>query len=701
MTVNANMSCVSSLTLTIVSDRMMLSHCNRIFLAGVLLLIAVVLSACAKDIPVYVAPEARPTLSQDMPWPENQFLALAYHDVEDLSPDQAYLSVRTDRLIEQLTWLRENGYQAVSIDQILQAKRGGKPLPPRAVLLSFDDGYRSFYTRVLPVLKAFGWPAVLAPVGVWMDTPANQKVDFGGAMTARDRFLTWPQITEIAQSGLVEIAAHTDASHYGAPANPQGNTQPVAANRAYDAATGSYESEAAFRQRMGKDVARITQKIKRATGKSPRVWVWPYGAEGGSALRIVADHGYELALTLEDGPAQVGRLMSAPRLLLANDPQLRLFANSVAGMEAGPAMRVVHVDLDYVYDPDPAQTERNLGELVQRIKDMQINTVFLQAYADPEGDGTVKSLYFPNRWLPMRADLFNRVAWQLRNRAEVEVYAWMPVLSFDLNPSIARVTSWDPSHPQAAPLPDPDQYRRLSPFDPVARARIGDLYEDLARHAFFDGILFHDDAILSDFEDAGEAALAAYRSAGLPGSISQLRADPALLKRWARFKSRYLVDFTMELADRVRAVRGPKLKTARNIYAAPILQPESEIWFAQNLDDFLQAYDWTAPMAMPLMENVLAGQENAWLDQLVDEIARRGPEALSRTVFELQSRDWRSGPEGDEGTPVDTGTLAAWMERLLLRGARSFGYYPDDYATDHPRLRDIRPAISDNWYPAP
>ena len=175
------------------------------------------------------------------------------------------------------------------------------------------------------------------------------------------------------------------------------------------------------------------------TGKAPRVWVWPYGAEGGTTLRITAEHGYQLALTLEDGAGRLDRLMSTPRLLLASDPALKSFANSVVGMEATPFMRVAHVDLDYVYDPDPAQTDRNLGELVQRILDMQINTVFLQAYSDPSGDGLVRSVYFPNRWLPMRADLFNRAAWQLHNRANVMVYAWMPVLAYDLDLSLIHI----------------------------------------------------------------------------------------------------------------------------------------------------------------------------------------------------------------------------------------------------------------------
>ena len=88
-------------------------------------------------------------------------------------------------------------------------------------------------------------------------------------------------------------------------------------------------------------------------------------------------------------------------------------------------LRVVQVDMDYIFDKDPAQQKRNLDRLLDRIKDMKINTVFLQAFADPDGNGTADALYFPNRYLPVRADLFNRVAWQLKTRAGVKVYAWL------------------------------------------------------------------------------------------------------------------------------------------------------------------------------------------------------------------------------------------------------------------------------------
>ncbi|WP_040071994.1 poly-beta-1,6-N-acetyl-D-glucosamine N-deacetylase PgaB [Pseudomonas batumici] len=658
----------------------------------ILLLGALLVSACAQKPMLFVEPAQRPVPINQAPWPKNQVLALTYHDIADSDPDQAVVGVRTERLIQQLAWLRENNYRPVSVDQILAARKGGPELPPKAVLLTFDDGYSSFYTRVMPVLRSYQWPAVLAPVGVWIDTPADKPVDFAGQLRPRSEFLTWAQIKEVAASGLVEIAAHTNAGHHGMVANPQGSLQPAATTRGYDMATGRYESEADFRNRLQEDVTAISTKIRAATGYSPRVWIWPYGAADGTALSVIADQGYTMALTLEDGLVRPDQLMNSPRFLVAADPDGASFASNIVAVQTVTPLRVMHIDLDDVYDPDPARQEINLGKMIQRVVDMGANSVFLQAFADPEGDGLARSLYFPNRHLPVRADLFDRAAWQLRTRAHVKVFAWMPVLAFALDEKLPRVTRWDPASGQTSI--DPKQYKRLSPFDPNVRRIIGEIYEDVARLSSVDGILYHDDALLSDFEDAGPQALRTYAANGLPGSMSALRADPATLQRWSRFKSRYLVDFTDELTAKVRAIRGPQIQTARNLFAEPVIDPQSEAWFAQNLDDFLASYDWTATMAMPLMEGQSEKHSGDWLEALVGKVKQR-PGALDRTVFELQARDWRHKP----ATDLDGEQLAEWMGQLKRQGATSFGYYPDNFLDGRPAVDVVRPALSNYWNP--
>lgn len=662
--------------------------------AGIILAGLLLITACGSaETPRYVPPADRIPLNADHAWPKNSFLVLGYHDVEDDAADQRYLSVRTSALNDQLAWLRDNGYHPISVQQIVDAHAGKIVLPEKAVLLTFDDGYSSFYTRVWPLLERYKFPALWAPVGSWVDAPADQPVDFGGLKTARDKFATWEMVREVSKSPLVDIGAHTWASHYGVQANPQGSKEPAVANRLYDKNTGQYETDAQYEARINADLDRVTKKITEVTGKAPRAWVWPYGAANGTTLKLARQHGYEMAFTLNPGLANAARLDDVPRILISDNPSLRNFASQVAQVREEQTMRVMHIDLDYVYDKDPVQQRKNIDKLIQRVYDMRITHVFLQAYADPEGDGNIRELYFPNRWLPMRADLFNFIAWQLQTRGGVNVYAWMPVLAFDLDDAVPRVAAWSPDSGRAAV--DRQHYVRLSPWSPVARQRINDIYEDLARHASFHGILFHDDAMLTDFEDASPDALRAYQAAGFPASIAEIRRDPHTLERWTRFKSQALIDFTKQLTETVRAIRGPQVKTARNIYAMPVLDPASEAWFAQNLNDFLSTYDWTAPMAMPLMENVPPEQADAWLDSLVNRVARI-PGALDKTVFELQARDWR---KTGEHADISGEQLAHWMRQLKLSGAKNYGYYPDDFINDHPEMSAIRPTFSSYWYP--
>ena len=340
-------------------------------------------------------------------------------------------------------------------------------------------------------------------------------------------------------------------------------------------------------------------------------------------------------------------------------------------------MRVVQVDLDYVYDTDPQQEARNIDNLVSRIAQLHISTVFLQAFSDSTASGVASQVYFPNRYLPVREDLFARVAKQLSDNAGVKVYAWLPVLSYDFGDNIQRVAAWNPETGDAQQ--DAKAYKRISLFDNEGRNRIEGLYEDLARHAPIDGLLFHDDAMLSDFEDASPAALAAYKKAGLPESIREIRADAGMLDRWTSFKTDALIAFTQDLAKHAAIWRAP-LKTVRNIYAPLMLQPKSEEWFAQNYEKFLKAYDYTAVEAMPNMENVPADDQKEWMEKLVS-VATHTHQGLTRTVFELQSVDWRIK---DQSRAIPTSDLGAQMNMLSSNGALNFGYYPDDFVANVP-----------------
>ena len=68
-----------------------------------------------------------------------------------------------------------------------------------------------------------------------------------------------------------------------------------------------------------------------------------------------------------------------------------------------------------------------------------------------------------------------------------------------------------------------------------------------------------------------------------------------------------LDNFAMELAKVVRDEQ-PGLKTARNLYAQVALNPRSEVWYSQALENSINNYDYTAIMAMPYMEQAEIGR---------------------------------------------------------------------------------------------
>ena len=146
-----------------------------------------------------------------------------------------------------------------------------------------------------------------------------------------------------------------------------------------------------------------------------------------------------ISLTLDDAENQpVNSFSRLPRILIQKHMDAALLAKEIQKHQQQRTdndrpQKIMHVDIDYIYDPDPQQQERNLGLLLDRIQQIGVNTVYLQAFSDPDGNGSADLVYFPNRYIPMRADLFNRVAWQIQTRTQVRrVYAWMPVFAWEL-----------------------------------------------------------------------------------------------------------------------------------------------------------------------------------------------------------------------------------------------------------------------------
>ncbi|MCG2586077.1 poly-beta-1,6-N-acetyl-D-glucosamine N-deacetylase PgaB [Massilia sp. TS11] len=599
------------------------------------------------------------------------YQVLSYHDVvASRAPNARPEDVDAAQLAAHFKWLRENGYHVISVQQLLDARAGKASLPEKAIMLTFDDGYKSFYEVVFPLLKFYGYPATLAVIGNWLDTPAG-----------RDNILTPAQLRELADSGLIEIGSHSYDLHKGVLGNPQGNEMPAAITRIYDPVAARYENDHDYVARIEGDLDKNNRLIARLTGKRARVMVWPYGRYNGTAQQIARRLGLEVMMGLDDGGNDLGAgLQDIHRFFLVDNPTPAELNFMINERKPHP-MRVMHVDLDYIYDKDPAQMERNLGAMLERIKTSEVSFVFLQAFADDDASGEAKRLYFPNRHLPVKADLFSRVSWQISTRTKARVFAWLPLMAFvppESDPiSQHKVVSFNGK----SMIP----YKRLTPFSAEVRKYVKEIYEDLGKYAPFDGLIFHDDASLSDFEDASPYGLDFYKNVmKLPGSIEEIHAKPEYKWEWMKAKTAHLSWFANDLKASTEAYRKP-LQTARNYYAEPIMKPRAEEWFAQSLADAVNRFDWVAVMAMPYMEK--AAQPRQWLEHMVD-IVKAVPGADKKVVFELQAKNW----ETDKPVPLDE--LVDWMKMLRAKGVQNYGYYPDDPFSNHPDIGVLRQQIS-------
>ncbi|WP_228129348.1 poly-beta-1,6-N-acetyl-D-glucosamine N-deacetylase PgaB [Acinetobacter tjernbergiae] len=617
---------------------------------------------------------------------------IGYHEITDhkdaLIPSYA---VTTQQFSEHIDWLQKNGYHFINVDQLLKAHQGKYTLPTKPVLLTVDDGYQSFYQNAYPIIRAKKIPVVLAVVGSWLEPKADQKVDFGGDEIARNKILSWNELKEMQNSGFVEIASHSYHLHRGVTANPQANSEPAAITRIYDLKTKTYESDASYRTRVYQDLKKNNDLLKAHGLRSPRVMVWPYGRYNMQLVQISKQLGMPITITLDDGADHAKQsIQNMGRILIQGNMSTNALAQEIKNRELNfndnnRPQKIMHVDLDYIYDPDPQQQERNLGNLLDRINGMGVKTVYLQAFSDPDANGSADMVYFPNRHIPMRADLFNRVAWQIQTRTPVQrLYAWMPLLAWELPKSDPVSKELVVTQQAKADEHLNMGYIRLSPYSPKARQAIKEIYQDLAKSTPFDGLLFHDDVTLSDYEDASPQALAAYAKQGLPTDLAQIRDNDDKLQKWTAYKTRTLDDFAMELAGEVRQYQ-PYLMTARNLYAQVALNPYAENWYAQSLEESLKRYDFTAIMAMPYMEQV-DNPEKFYTD-IMDRV-KQYPNGIKKTVMELQAINWRN----DQKIPSEE--MAATIKSLYQQGAMHIAYYPDDPIKQHPDVETMRKAFA-------
>jgi biofilm PGA synthesis lipoprotein PgaB len=338
------------------------------------------------------------------------FVTLCYHDVSNGFLGDIY-SVRKKDLIDQFEYLKAH-YNVVGLQDIIEASQGKKNLPPKAVLITVDDGLASFYENVYPLLKSYKFKAVYSIVGKWTEDGAAADYGF---KDSNPKMATWKQIKEMSKSGWVDVVSHSYDLHDSHVYNPQGSLAPMGGFFKYDLATKAYETDEEFTSRVQTDLQKSSDLIKKHLGKTFPVMTWPYGAYNSYSIKAAENAGLKMQMTLRAGLTHVDDLSIIRRGLILGTMEIPQFAAVLEkAFVVQVPLRMVRVDLDSIWKKSEGETEQALGDLLEQTLSLGANAVLIQAVSE-SGEA-----YFATSHLPVQGDYVNRAAHTLRGRARVD-----------------------------------------------------------------------------------------------------------------------------------------------------------------------------------------------------------------------------------------------------------------------------------------
>jgi len=126
---------------------------------------------------------------------------LMYHRVSDIPGDR--ISMPPEKFTAQMRYLRDHGFHAVSLAELHRHLSYGAPLPPRPVVLTFDDSYEDNLTTALPIMQEYGMKGTVFVISDWIG-----RMNEWESGQPRCRLLSWEQLAEWRLAGM-EIASHT------------------------------------------------------------------------------------------------------------------------------------------------------------------------------------------------------------------------------------------------------------------------------------------------------------------------------------------------------------------------------------------------------------------------------------------------------------------------------------------------------------
>ncbi len=243
------------------------------------------------------AAEASSWISAASGPPAGHLRIIYYHRIDD-EEHRSCVSIKA--FAEQMAFLRNEGWNVLTLKQVAHHLTTGSNFPERAIAVTFDDGFRDNYTAALPILQKHEIAAT-----VFLTT------DFIGASelpVLRDRSgvepLDWDEVRAMAAAG-VQLGAHTMT-------HPSLDQLPAEA--------------------MNSEIRECRTRIQEETGVWAEDFCYPRGHYNEVVENAVREAGYQTGLTTRPGMVTPGDPpFTLRRTFIARDDRLRDFSHKLDG----------------------------------------------------------------------------------------------------------------------------------------------------------------------------------------------------------------------------------------------------------------------------------------------------------------------------------------------------------------------------------
>lgn len=207
---------------------------------------------------------------------EDQIVVLVYHHID---PEEGNVTIKPSLFVKQLDRLNKLHYNVISLEQFRQFMQG-QPVPPNAVLITFDDGYESFYTYAYPALQQYQMSAVNFII---TNTLYNESSSL---------YLSKDQITEMSHSAF-EFQSHTHDMHR------KQNDHPLLTHAIQ--IDGEEETQSQFLERIQSDLEQSQVELAAITNTNIDSLAYPYGSFNENTIDALKSKQFTLGFTVDPG----------------------------------------------------------------------------------------------------------------------------------------------------------------------------------------------------------------------------------------------------------------------------------------------------------------------------------------------------------------------------------------------------------------